>query len=122
MKIGMQTWGSQGDIRPFIALAEGLQDAGHAVTLAITCVDSDRYDSLISRHGVKIKLVSSPAIPDKAQLKKIGKAIFCEHNPITQTQMVIEKLFLPVESEMFKVSEQLCAENDLVICSSRDLI
>lgn len=115
MNIGMQTWGSQGDIHPFIALAEGLQDAGHDVTLAITCVDSDRYDRFISRAGVKIKLISSPVISDPAQLQKIGKAIFREHNPIAQTQMVIEKLFLPVESEMFKVSEQLCAENDLVI-------
>lgn len=115
MNIGMQTWGSQGDIQPFIALAEGLQDAGHDVTLAITCVDSDRYDRFISRAGVKIKLISSPVISDPIQLQKIGKVIFHEHNPIAQTQMVIEKLFLPVEAEMFKMSERLCAENDLVI-------
>lgn len=73
---------------PFIALAEGLQDAGHDVTLAITCVDSARYDRFISKSGVKIKLVSSPVISDPAQLRKIGEAIFREHNPIAQTQMM----------------------------------
>lgn len=31
MKIGIQTWGSNGDIRPIIALADGLQNAGHTV-------------------------------------------------------------------------------------------
>ena len=36
MKIGLQTWGSEGDIRPFTALAAGLVDAGHEVTLAVT--------------------------------------------------------------------------------------
>ena len=115
MKIGMQTWGSHGDIRPFIALAEGLREAGHDVTLAITCVDSDRYDSLVSGAGLRILLTSSPVIQDKAQLKKIGESIFFEKNPITQTQMAIEKLFLPAESEMYEVSEQLCSKNDLVI-------
>jgi sterol 3beta-glucosyltransferase len=39
MKIGIQTWGSDGDILPFLALAEGLQAAGHQVTVAFTSVD-----------------------------------------------------------------------------------
>jgi len=30
MRIGLQTWGSEGDIRPLLALAGGLQSAGHA--------------------------------------------------------------------------------------------
>ena len=44
MKIGIQTWGSQGDINPFIALAAGLSQAGHHVTLAITCADRKDYN------------------------------------------------------------------------------
>ena len=38
MKIGIQTWGSEGDVRPFVALAGGLSEAGHEVTLAVTDV------------------------------------------------------------------------------------
>lgn len=115
MKIGMQTWGSHGDIRPFLALAEGLQEAGHELTLAITCVDSDRYDSLSSKAGVRIELISSPVIADTALLKHIGETILREKNPLRQMQLFTEKLFLPAESEMFAASERLCAENDLVI-------
>jgi sterol 3beta-glucosyltransferase len=40
MRIGMQMWGSQGDIRTFIALANALHSAGHDVTLCIPRVDS----------------------------------------------------------------------------------
>jgi len=36
MKIGLQTWGSEGDIRPFTSLAAGLKLAGHDVTLVVT--------------------------------------------------------------------------------------
>lgn len=115
MKIGIQTWGSHGDIRPFIALADGLQAAGHDVTLAITCVDSDRYNALSPRTGFKLKIVSTPVIPDRLLLEKIGDTILRERNAIKQTQIAIEQLFLPAESEMFQASTQLCAENELVI-------
>jgi len=36
MKIGLHTWGSEGDIRPFTSLATGLKLAGHDVTLVVT--------------------------------------------------------------------------------------
>ena len=115
MKIGIQTWGSHGDIRPFIALADGLQRAGHDVTLAITCVDSDRYRDLHSSTGYAIRMVATPVIPDTSLLERIGEELFHERNAIKQTQLAIDRFFLPVESEMFQASEQLCAENDLVI-------
>ncbi len=41
MNIGIQTWGSEGDVRPFLALAAGLRAAGHDVTLAVTRVMID---------------------------------------------------------------------------------
>jgi sterol 3beta-glucosyltransferase len=115
MKIGIQTWGSHGDIRPFMALADGLQTAGHDVTLVITCVDSDRYNAVSQRTDFKLKVVSTPVIPDKMLLEKIGDTLLRERNAIKQTQIAIERLLLPAESEMFEASEQLCADNELVI-------
>ena len=115
MKIGIQTWGSHGDIRPFIALANGLQLAGHDVTLVITCVDSDRYRELRTATGYTIRVVSTPVISDPVLLKEIGDTLLRERNAVKQTQLAIERFLLPAESEMFKASEQLCAENELVI-------
>lgn len=115
MKIGLQTWGSYGDIRPFLALAEGLQSIGHDVTLLITSIDDVSYDSLLSQSGVKIEIVSSPVIQDKVALRDIETEIFAEPDPLKQTQAIIEKLFIPAESAMYEAAEQLCKENDLVI-------
>lgn len=115
MKIGLQTWGSHGDIRPFLALAEGLHSVGHDVKLVITNIDNDRFASSISLSGVKIRTISSPVIQDKEALRNIETKIFAESDPLKQTQAIIEMLFVPVESAMYEAAEQLCEESDLVI-------
>ena len=55
MKIGMQRWGSHGDIRPFLALAKGLQSMGYQVTLYIANAQAEsaafQYPSL-SNNGI----------------------------------------------------------------------
>lgn len=115
MKIGIQTWGSHGDIRPFVALAGGLQSAGHDVTLVITCVDSERYNALGARTGFKLEVVATPVISDRLLLEKIGDTLIHERNAIKQTQMAIEQFLLPAEFEVFQASNRLCADNELVI-------
>lgn len=115
MKIGLQTWGSHGDIRPLLALAGGLQTAGHDVTLAITSIDKAIYESSISHGGVKIQMISSPLIQNSGELRNIEAEIFSQSDPVKQTQVIIEKLFLPAESAMYEAAEQLCEDNDLVI-------
>lgn len=114
MKIGLQTWGSHGDIRPFVALAEGLQLAGHEVTLVLTCVDSDAYAALSSPSGVKIRVVASPVI-SLAEVERLGEAAARMVNPFAQTKMLIEGGFLPAEEEMFAAAQQLAAECDVLI-------
>jgi UDP:flavonoid glycosyltransferase YjiC (YdhE family) len=87
MKIGMQTWGSHGDIRPFLALAEGLQAAGNEVYLVITCVDSAAYEAIESAHGVRITVLASPVLsPD--QQEKLGRTTCAIRNPIKQTETI----------------------------------
>ena len=53
MKIGIQTWGSNGDIRPLIALANGLQQNGHTVTLAVTSLDNRNYSEECSSFNIR---------------------------------------------------------------------
>ncbi len=48
MKIAILTYGSRGDVQPFLALAVGLQKAGHTVTLAAP----HRFEALITAQGV----------------------------------------------------------------------
>ena len=114
MKIGLQTWGSHGDIRPMLALAEGLQLAGHQVTLVITCVDSDVYASVTSAAGVRIRVVASPVIT-AGEGAEIGWSIVNSRDPLKQMSLILRRCFVPVEQAMFAAAQQLAAESDLLV-------
>ncbi|GAB2855425.1 glycosyltransferase [Pseudoduganella ginsengisoli] len=114
MKIGMQTWGSHGDIRPFLALAEGLQAAGHDVTLAITCVDSAAYAAVTSASGVKLRVIASPVLaPEEAE--RIGAEACRMRNPLEQMATLVKHCYAPAEDAMFAAARALCGESDVLI-------
>jgi len=110
----MQTWGSHGDIRPFLALAEGLQNAGHEVTLLITCVDSPAYEGMVSSLGVKIRVIASPVM-DPERAEAVGRTVYNTRNPMTQMANILRLCFDPVEEAMFEAAQALSAESDLLI-------
>jgi UDP:flavonoid glycosyltransferase YjiC (YdhE family) len=114
MKIGMQTWGSHGDVRPFLALAEGLQSAGHQVTLVITCVDSDAFNGLQSALGVDIRVVASPVVSG-AQATALIHSAYEGNDPMKQLAKLLRLGFDPAEEAMFEAARRLCAECDLLI-------
>ncbi|WP_374662358.1 hypothetical protein [Inhella sp.] len=89
MRIDLQTWGSHGDIRPFVALAAGLQAAGHQVRLVVTCVDSRRYEALRAQAIFDLRVVASPVVADAQTLQAVGERIVAERDGIRQTRQVI---------------------------------
>ena len=48
MNIFIATYGSRGDVQPYVALGKGLQNAGHKVTLAT----SERFCNFVKAHGL----------------------------------------------------------------------
>ncbi|TWI50076.1 UDP:flavonoid glycosyltransferase YjiC (YdhE family) [Pseudoduganella flava] len=113
MKIGIQTWGSHGDIRPFLALGEGLQRAGHDVTLVVTSPDS-ACDQLASTAGVRIRVVASPVI-DAAQTEVVANMAQGMKDPMKQMATLFRMCFAPAEDAMFAAARALAAESDLLI-------
>lgn len=109
MKIGIQTWGSQGDIFPFIALANGLARAGHEVTLAYTSIENKDYAGH-AQHFRMIRIFD--AFEDADQL--IPNAIR-QTSMMKQLKYLVENAFNPAQTAMFEASCQLCAENEVVI-------
>lgn len=49
MNIFIATYGSRGDVQPYVALGKGLQDAGHHITLAT----SERFRTFVRVHGLQ---------------------------------------------------------------------
>jgi sterol 3beta-glucosyltransferase len=43
MNIGIQTFGSEGDVRPLIALAQGVRQRGHTVRVVVSSIDNKDY-------------------------------------------------------------------------------
>lgn len=114
MNIGMQTWGSHGDVRPMLALAEGLQAAGHWVTLHICGVDRTDYRTMSAAHGVRLIVTDSP-LTSAEQGRQILETAYRGRDPLKQLRTIMRLLYEPVEHSMLAVASQLAADNDLLI-------
>jgi len=112
MKIGIQTWGSDGDILPFIALAIGLRRSGHDVTLVYTSVDNKDYSSFASDFDITIIKAYERFDEDRAKtFTKITDA----KDPLKELVMILESYFVPAIDEMYATAKALCNDSELVI-------
>lgn len=114
MKIGLQTWGTEGDIRPFIALASGLQKAGHQVTVLTTEIRNREFSEEAERLKIDIRPVGRIECSQE-RFKQLAKRVFHERNPARQGLILMENFFDPAVGQMLDGAKHLCAENDAVI-------
>ncbi len=112
MKIGLQTWGSHGDVAPFIALAGGFSAAGHEVTLAVTTDAGIDYAHHASRLGfelVRVHPFAAHAPPEEL------RRIVDEADPIAEVRLLNRYYFDPIVEELFAAAKDLCAQSDVVL-------
>jgi sterol 3beta-glucosyltransferase len=64
MKVTILAMGSQGDVQPYLALAVGLQRAGHAVVFST----AGKYQQLVQSHGIKFAALNGEFL-DLAEAK-----------------------------------------------------
>lgn len=111
MKIGIQTWGSNGDIRPLIALADGLQNAGHTVTLVVSSIDNRSYADTCQELNISYRQI--PAHID-FDMQAFAQRTF-KMNTLQWLIALLEASFFPYEQQIYQAAQQLAAEHDLVI-------
>lgn len=114
MRIGIQAWGSEGDIRPFLALGAGLARAGHRVTLALSDLRGARYERWAPALGVEVRTVAEPPPERSAELGDLSARLL-ESSAFEQGKLVTERLFRPAVPEMLAAARELVAESDLVV-------
>jgi sterol 3beta-glucosyltransferase len=110
----MQTWGSDGDIHPLIALAGGLAAAGHEVTLAITSAERKSYEPYAKRLGFGVLPVGFIGKSDEDMFQTAYR-MHQTSNPLEQVRVVIHDMLVPGVDSMFQAAQALCADNDLII-------
>ena len=115
MKIGLQAWGSEGDIQPFTALSAGLVERGHEVTLVVTDNVGRDYSDLARRFGYKLVSVPNPLMATAEEIESVWRQIIELGNPIRQAEVVMKYGFDPVAPAMYEAAQVLCAENDAVV-------
>lgn len=110
----MQAWGSEGDIRPFLALAAALRRAGHDPSLVVTDLDDRRYDAVAAALDVPIRTVATPVASPEA-LSEIGQRLLKARNAFEQGKLIRRRLFEPALDEMAAASHALCRDSDVVV-------
>jgi sterol 3beta-glucosyltransferase/vancomycin aglycone glucosyltransferase len=115
VKIGIQTWGSEGDIRPFLALGHALAERGHAVELLYTEIGERRYEAVAEALGFTARAVASPVIADRDELFAIGLAAINAANEFTQGLQICRRLLDPVVEPIFEAGLDLARRSDLLV-------
>ena len=111
MKIGIQTWGSNGDIRPMLALADGLQKAGHSVTLVVSSIDNHSYQGICEQLGIAYRQVPEHVDFD---MQDFAQRSF-KMNTLQWLRALLDEAFFPYEQAVYQAALQLAADNDYLI-------
>ncbi len=107
MKITLLTYGSRGDVEPFISLAQGFIHAGHKVCLAAPNV----YHSLVD--SSKIDFIGLPGEPQQLVQD------FVDGAGKSQCRMILtmSKFVLPLAVRVIEETRAACEDADIIIHS-----
>ncbi len=105
MRIAILTYGSRGDVQPFLALGQGLQRAGYRVRLAAP----EGFAGLVGEAGLDFTpLPGDPAALSREMVDRAGS------NPLRLTR-AMSAFVLPLALEVLAALRDACADADAVV-------
>ncbi len=109
-RIILSTFGSAGDLNPFIALGLRLREQGHEVRFAV----QEHFRATVETLGFPVDLLSGNVVaslaPYSAQM--VGKS-----NPVTSLSILVEHGVLPTLPTNVEELRQACQAADLLVTS-----
>jgi sterol 3beta-glucosyltransferase len=106
MRITILTYGSRGDVQPFLALAIGLQRAGHQLKLAAP----HRFENFVNAYNVPfVPLAGNPEVISQ-RLNDAGA------NPIGMLRAMSDYIF-SIADQVARKAFDACTDADLIIHS-----
>lgn len=116
LHIGVQAWGSEGDIRPLLALGHGLAQRGHRVDMVVTSVDGHDYRERGHALGVSVEHVGQEQIAEQAsQIREMAMRIVRSRDMLWQVGQVLKFMYEPAREEMYRAGCLLAERCDLVV-------
>lgn len=118
MKIGLQTWGGMGDVRPYMALATALTQAGHEVEVVVTKLDRYNYDEFGRFGNFKVTYTnvdSEEKIQKFTEEARQSSFEFWKFNDDERTVIINNSFIGPFFKECYAAAVSLCKNNDLII-------
>lgn len=113
MRVGIHTWGSEGDLQPFFSLADGLVAKGHQVELVYCPVDGRDYANRLAQSRFEHHRIESGRSPD--ELRSIGGEIFADPNPLRQMRRTFAELLDPVIDGLAATAKETANRCDLLV-------
>ncbi len=104
MNILILTFGSRGDVQPYVALGKGLQSVGHAVTICT----SSQFESFIVEHGLNYGYMTNELL--KLMDSEAGRDAMENTTNIWEWVKTVRKLYqqvAPLQRQMLQDSWQV---------------
>ena len=115
VNIGIQTWGSEGDIRPFLALGHALTQRGHRVEMLYTEIGERRYEGVADALGFRAGAIASPVVADPEKLHQIGLDAIYARDQLQQGLIICKRLLEPVTPQIYEAGLELARRSDLLV-------
>ena len=114
-RIVLSTWGSTGDVQPFLALSERLLKAGHKVRVCTSEIYRDRF----TKHGVDFYPVGAPF--DLDRLDQAMDRIVQIKDPLKSAILIAKEGILYKADQWYEDCLKGMEGYDLAICHSADV-
>lgn len=114
MRVGIQGWGSEGDVRPLIALAARLRREGHEPSLVLTPIDARDYREECRTLELPLALVPENMAFSLEALSQGAQS----SDPSKLSRAVLDLGFTPHVEAMYAAALDLCGRSDVVVGGS----
>src|SRR6478672_2872251 len=107
LRVLMTTWGSLGDLHPYLAVGIGLRDRGHRVTIVTT----ESYRAKVEAEGLGF----SPSRPDFRPIIDNPEVWRRAYDTKSGTEYIVRELFVPHVNEMYEDLMAAAQDTDLLV-------
>jgi sterol 3beta-glucosyltransferase/vancomycin aglycone glucosyltransferase len=116
VRVGIQTWGTEGDVRPFFALAHELVARGHEVDLRYSNVEGRDFTALGKACGFRARAVGQQHYIDNfEELRDFTVRLFHAVNPFRAMHDLLDVMLQPASDAMYESGQELAETSDVVI-------